>query len=274
MMTTTVEHAPLSADFARLRQVSSYINIAVGAPVGGGWVTVEGLLEPGGDQLAAMLEQIGAHYKTADRRFMAMTAFGNVLWQAAAAGVGGALAFGRVPDLSPANLSLRVGASGWGEQLSLARGRFVALPGRDEGGHPEVELVGTADELREAYLRPIRDELAPRLIDALRASSPLGGRALWSALADRLVGTALWLGKELGRAEGGLAEAEALSGAVPEAPKTGIFWVEWAGARHAFLKRGSCCYSYKLPGCEYCSSCPLQSVAERTRRFQEELAPG
>jgi hypothetical protein len=275
MTTAAINHAPpLAGSLADLGRLSSYIKVEVGQPAEPEWVQAEALLAPDSPQLAALLEQIGAHHRLNDRRFVGMVAFNNIFWQLSAVAVGASIGAGRVPDLRPANLAMRFNGEGWPVAVALAAGRFAALPADPDASHPDAAVVADGGDLRAAYLSALRDNFVPRLIEALGPHTPLGARTLWTAHADQLIGMALWLGKELGSLEVALREVEAIAAAIPQASKSGVFWVEWGGKREPFVKRGSCCYNFKLPGAHYCASCPLQSIGERTRRLQESMATG
>ncbi len=67
-------------------------------------------------------------------------------------------------------------------------------------------------------------------------------------------------------------EVEAFLSLLPYKTKSGVLEVPYEGRCELFLKRASCCLSYKLPEHGYCTSCPLQSEAERIERFRAYLA--
>ncbi len=109
-------------------------------------------------------------------------------------------------------------------------------------------------------------------IEMMKARYKYGLRAMQETLADRLAGTLIWLLKEQGEAARIHSEVTAFLNLLPFKTKSGVLEVPFGGRCEPFLKRASCCLSYRLPQYGYCASCPLQSEEERIGRFQAYLA--
>lgn len=106
----------------------------------------------------------------------------------------------------------------------------------------------------------------------MKAHYKHGLRAMQETLADRIAGSLIWLLKDLGRKAEIHTEVEAFLSLLPFTSKSGVLEVAHEGQVEPFLKRASCCMSYRLPQYGYCTSCPRQPEEERIARFQAYLA--
>jgi hypothetical protein len=268
-----VTHAhSLASTFETLGALSSYLKVRVEQPEGEGWLPATNLSDSATSYHATLRARIGARYSTTDRHFIAMTLFSNAMWQVVVAGFASYLVARRVPDLRRANIALHWDEHGWAETLALASGRFAALPDDPAIGHPDLDVLPDRDTLRGRLIEHLVGDFLPPLVDHLSAISPLGQRVLWSVVADRCAGTIIWLCEELGLQSICRAEVDALLQAVPHGNKTGILTIDHNGQQHMFLRRGTCCLSYKTPAHDYCSTCPLLPEDERVRRLRDYMA--
>lgn len=268
---TRSEARPLAQTLERVGELNEYLNVRLGAPSGEGWVPASELAYEDSPHLDPFLERVGAEHETEDRSVMASFFFGYYNWQVAAPAIISYLTESRVPDVSATNLALHVNEAGRVDDLAVLEEKFAALPDDPASKRPGATVVDDGDALRRYFLdRLIEGHLAP-LVELLRTRTPLGRRALWAAVADRCASTVIWLTRQLGKEDLCPGEVEALVGEPPLEGKTGVMYVEHAGRTEMFLRRGSCCFYYKLAR-EHCATCPLLPLEERERRLREHLA--
>ena len=132
-------------------------------------------------------------------------------------------------------------------------------------------FVPSSETLRRALFEEIARRFAPTMVETLAATSPVGTRALWAAVADRCAGAIIYITGLLGQPAVCRQEVAALVDQPPLQGKTGVLSLSHTGGEAYFLKRGSCCYSFKLSAHDYCATCPLLSIDERRRRLQAYL---
>jgi len=271
LSTTDAVHS-LAGTLERTTKLSTYINLELGAPAGENWFTPAELLSKHTPHLDEMWGRIAAHYETTDKGYLKQTVFGNAIWQPVVSGLACYLADRRVPDLSAGNVVLHLDAEGWVDRVALKAPRFACLPDDPAATDPQAVVVPDLDALRRFYLQGLLTEYLELLMETMKSRYKYGLRAMQETLADRVVGTLIWLLKELGEAGRVYDEVAAFSALLPFKTKSGVLEIPYGGRCELFLKRASCCLSYKLPQYSYCTSCPLQSEEERVRRFQAYLA--
>lgn len=197
------------------------------------------------DALAPWVRLYSGRMGTDQARVAASTfqlGFASRLWSVA---LGSALLTGRVPDLAPGRLHVRLGEDG-GVEL------WLPAPGL---GPPGVRLVDTVrTEVAVAHLGPLHE--------TLRARYALSPRVLHGNAASALVGSLRVLaGRRPGTEEPGTALVAGLLAGAPLAD-SGEFIVE-EGLGFAFL-RNSCCLYYRVPGGGLCGDCVLRRPRHRT----------
>jgi hypothetical protein len=271
-MTAIALSHPLASTVEGITAINEYLNVQLAPPVGDGWVTVEELIADRSPLREELLARIRRRYHTDDRHFVAMTFFGATIWQVVVASIASYLTARRVPQLNPANVMLRWDADGWADTVAIVNARFAALPDDPAADHVDVTIVADRDALRARLVEYIVSDYVPALIDVTSATSPLGKHALWSVVADRCVGTIVWLAPQLNLTATCGTEVRALLQAWPRKTRTNILAVEHAGRQELFLERSSCCLSYKVPEHGYCSTCPLVSREERVHRLRKYMA--
>jgi hypothetical protein len=108
-------------------------------------------------------------------------------------------------------------------------------------------------------------------VGCLAAVAGVRERPLWAVAADSLAARLLALGQAVGDVEGATGLAAPLAAAVG-GPLPAPRYVDVAGVR--FVRRGSCCLVYRLPGEALCTSCPHRPPAERQVLLEDAAARG
>lgn len=270
-MTQTLTPSPLQDTLSRAAALSEYFKVEVGTPTGEGWTTPAAFLE---DErvLGTLWSRTSARAKTTDRAYLKQSVFGSYIWMLTVSGIGTYLLARRVPDLSAENTVLHMKPDGDIDQIALVTPRFACLPNDPAANDPHAVVVADMDALRRFYLRVLVDEHLVAFMGTMKSRYKYGLRAMQETLADRVVGTLIWLLKERGEKERIGGEVEAFSSLLPFKSKSGVLEVPFEGRCEPFLKRASCRLSYRLPEHGYCTSCPLQPEEERIARFQAYLA--
>lgn len=198
--------------------------------------------------LTALIDAITATAGKGEAAYVAVTAWGMLMWQPAILTLLAVHRFGLVPDL--AGMSQRVcGASLYGYRMG---------PDPAAIGAPLPELIAAGG--RE--LRALADSLLAELQRHVRLKPVLARRLL----ADRVVST-------LARPEFAAAEVAALVeqwlAALDLAGYSGVMPVPLSGGRTVMaLDRRACCLTYRVGGNDMCITCPRQSDALRLERLQ------
>lgn len=270
-MTQAVGPFPLQETLRHAASLSDYLKVSIGTPTGEGWFTPAACLE-GEGMLETLWTRTAKETKTHDRGYLKQSVFGSYIWLLTVSGIGVYLLERRVPDLSAQNTVLHIDKAGWVDALALVIPRFACLPDDPAADDPHAVVVADVDALRRFYLHTLLTAHLEAFMSGMKSRYKYGLRAMQETLADRIVGTLIWLLKELGEKERIGGEVAAFSSLLPFKSKSGVLEVPFEGRCEPFLKRASCCLSYRLPEHGYCTSCPLQSEDERTARFQAYLA--
>lgn len=270
-MTQTLHTNPLQDTLTCAASLSDYLKVSVGSPTGTDWFAATTFLD---DEkvLDLLWSRASEAAKTTDRAYLKQSVFGSYIWMLGVCGIATYLLARRVPDLSARNTVLHVDGAGWIDALALRKPRFACLPDDPAADSPHVVVLPDLDSLRQYYLRVFLGENTAPLMEAMKARFKYGLGAMRETVADRIVGTLIWLLKDHGEGARVHEEVDAFLALLPFKSKSGILEVPFEGRCEPFLKRASCCLSYKLPEHSYCTSCPLQPEEERIARFQAYLA--
>lgn len=172
----------------------------------------------------------------------------------------------RVPALQPNRLAFRFDP-GWVEAVALRPGRFWCLPGDPGAEHPDAVVVPNDAALGAV----LRREVVSHAAHFLRIFGPtvrFGRRTLWAAVTDGLDTGLLLAGRACGSAQAGAADARLVLADRAEpltAASTICRVTDDRGRVHWTRRRGSCCFSYALPGMGPCATCPRTDDEERAR---------
>lgn len=270
-MTQTLIPSPLQDTLERAASLSEYFKVSLGTPSGEDWFAAQAFLDDE-QVLETLWNRASEGAKTTDRAYLKQSVFGSYLWMLGVCGIGTYLLARRVPDLSAQNTVLHVDQEGWIDALALKEPRFACLPDDPAADSPHAAVVPDLDSLRRFYLRVFLDENVAPFMNTVKARFKYGLGAMRETVADRIAGTLLWLLKEREGEARVREEVAAFMALLPFKTKPKILEVPFEGRCELFLKRASCCMSYRLPQYGFCTSCPLQPEDERIRRFQAYLA--
>jgi ferric iron reductase protein FhuF len=189
----------------------------------------------------------------------------------------------RVPDVSAANLLVRLGPDGQPVGFGLAAARFAALAGDPAAG--SADFVAATDGALLAWLseRAI-DANAADLIETVRNRLHTSGTALWGNVAAAFVHPLLWHVQVAATdADRAVRDAEAIldgrgEGGGELARHVRLLRVVHAEREWTVPARRTCCLSWSVPGGSRCNDCPLlrePEAAEFLRaRLSEAVARG
>lgn len=275
--TTPVLDRSLATTLERVSALDPYLAGGIGRDPAldpGGWVTPGELCDVGDGTLDSLLADVGRQWGTAERRVQASFLIGGYAWYAVAPVLAAYLLERRVPSLAQDNVAVWLDPADGPGRLALGSDRFTAVATDPAAGTRSVTVVPDEDTLRDALHDEIVGHMTP-LIAAFRARTPLGMRAQWLEVADR-VGSALHhAGERSGTEAAAIREADALvhrPGSPLNSPRSRFAMYEHLGERRVVKLRGACCLSYRIDGHAYCMSCPLVDEAERAERVRAWIA--
>lgn len=255
----------LAASLGRSSGLLERCDLEAGAPAGPRWLACDELAE--GPELDRWLSAIAARW-SAPPQTAASYLLGFYTTGVASAAVACWLLERRVPDLDPANVSLRRARGNWVDGCALHGPRMAVLPADPAAGLPDVEVADGVDALRGRLAGELLAHLTP-LVETVGARAKLGSRVRWGLVADALSLVFLEVGGRLGDQAAAAAEADA----VLDQACTFRARPAWVPVgRHVFLRRAACCLAFTVSGGRYCTSCPAVDDDTRLRRLRDHVA--
>ncbi|WP_217913594.1 (2Fe-2S)-binding protein [Miltoncostaea marina] len=223
-----------------------------------GWLRREDLL--GAATLDLLTAAVASQAGCDDPRLTGTLLLEGYAWQLAAPALGLLLAAGRLPDIDPATLYVRLADDGRVEALAYASGRFATLEDDPEAGHPDATTFADDHALLAWFRRALVRHLEP-VVEAVAPRARRGRRALWRSVEDCCSGAMTWIGDELGDGDGARARAGLLLGVEEPLGDPPCFEVigEDPGAP-VVRRRIGCCQSFRAPGGALCPTCPRARV--------------
>ena len=246
--------ATLDATFARLRELTPYVDGRVAAGAAAPALDVE-----------VLLAGVGAARATADQRVRAMLGLHGSVFYRVMPSLGAYLAERRVPCLDPAHTTVDWDGGDVPGRLTTC-GAFTALAG-DPAAHLAARIADDDDALAASLHASLVEAVAP-LVAALARHGPLRERVLWLSASDTIAGGILWLGELLGREDVAAHDAERLlraPGSPLASPRSAIRTYTCGDASRTVHVRASCCLSWRLDGGTWCSTCPVLDEPARER---------
>lgn len=152
----------------------------------------------------------------------------------------------RVPDLDPGTVALHLAPGGWPDGVALLSPGFTCLPADPAAGSPDARVVPDEDTLAAQ----LRDRFVAHAAAFLATYDPgvrIGSRQRWGNVTDAL-------DRALCDAAGPRG-AHAVLGAV-HPPLTSASTVRVLPDGGVLRRRQSCCFWYRLPSGQECTTCP------------------
>lgn len=259
---------PLEATLAHINSLNPYFHFFAGPQQGEEWLPAADLFREG-SPASALLDQMIA--SRPDRYYAAASILSFYITQPMCAAIGGYLSSQVIPDLTLENVALCIRPAEHYVAVAFQRGAFATVAGAQAAAHPHAAALPSPDALRQHYVAQLTESYIPPMVALLRARTSIGERALWANAADRLAGLFLWMAQMMGREACSEHEIPALVGQPPLRGKTGVAREQHGEYSELFVRRGSCCYSYRLPGQEYCLNCPVQPKETQRQRMAEYM---
>lgn len=226
------------------------------------WLSVADLVTES-QPMEFLFRQLLSHYKTDRLRPPAMFWFGHYAYTIELITFAFFVVEGRVPDLSPDQVWLRIGENTDIQNLAWRGRRFAALPDDPDASHPDCMVLPTRQALREYMREQLTSHLTP-LVDTISTYSSLGKPGLWEIAADYTAFAFVALGELLGDEAIGMKESQAFSAQRSRlSVRRSFILIEHLGTTHYLLDRVSCCLYYQVGDGKYCHSCPHRPVEER-----------
>lgn len=226
------------------------------------WLSVADLVTES-QPMEFLFRQLLSHYKTDRLRPPAMFWFGHYAYTIELITFAFFVVEGRVPDLSPDQVWLRIGENTDIQNLAWRGHRFAALPDDPDASHPDCMVLPTRQALREYMREQLTSHLTP-LVDTISTYSSLGKPGLWEIAADYTAFAFVALGELLGDEAIGMKESQAFSAQRSRlSVRRSFIPIEHLGTTHYLLDRVSCCLYYQVGDGKYCHSCPHRPVEER-----------
>jgi hypothetical protein len=158
--------------------------------------------------------------------------------------------------------------SGAGTGLSPSQLRFMVLG----SGYLERVIPGTDLDPGPRALGQHLDDVLTQIIVPLARIGEATERSLWAIASDSLATRVL---AETSASSEGSGRAPQVASAIAEAaprlrpaPRFQDVQARPDGPAHRYVRRGSCCLLFRVPG-GLCISCPKQSPADRLERLRQ-----
>jgi ferric iron reductase protein FhuF len=244
------------------------------APNDDGWVPANDLV--GGDLvLEHVIERMGANRgDPATRRAIGsqfVLLYLRFVWPVVAA-------FAlerRVPDVSAANLLLRLDDHGWPSAFALADPRFAVVEGDPAAEEAAFVARDEAELLGWLHGRAIEANAGP-LIDTIQKRLLTSGTALWGNVAAAFVHPLLWDIQLVAPESSSIVrDAEAILSrrATPTlGEQVRLLRVIEGDAEWTVHARRTCCLRWCLPGENRCDDCPLVREPQAGEFLRARLA--
>lgn len=262
------------------------LDVSVGS-IEADWWTADRLMRPGSPELDAMLKVEAERCPGLDVKGQCAFVIGDSAYYLSVVLAGLYLAERQVPDLTPAQLALRVRTVAWhldGESGTYPQLCFRFLTPRFwTDRHGRLPLGGQSvlgdDELRAALRQQLEHFYLPLLVQT-HGISRLSKGAGWRLVADALAAAFLQVGRELGCEAHAKREAIAIircRDSLLYNRQTGFFDVQVADPNNpehvlvsrSFRARGGCCRFYTCDDGRYCTTCVLEKTEVRDDRIRD-----
>ncbi len=215
-----------------------------------GWIGAEDLLSPERSPFAPLLAHFANVGATPNRRAAAASFLLRFGWASGFA-IASYLACERVPLVRDYALLF--------SPSKLLRAFWIR----------DVDFCSTPERtrLRERLLESLLSFSSP-VVRAQHGWSRFSAHALWSMVISSWGAQFTTIGRQLGDAAWGIAEARAIFALDPNVARAApeLYEVRVDDAACTCQRRAACCLHFKRPGRQFCASCPVIPAAERLDR--------
>lgn len=277
-MAVTIEHSldraalidtntPMAATLGRVASHIDHLRVSYG-DIPANWLRCSDIVaDP--NVVRVLLDQVCALYEMDDRQVAASVLVLGNFWYPLTGAVACYLAEQHVPVVAAdaVAIDLRAGAV-------FTSPYFYALLDEPDAAHPHALIVNDRAQLRARLVRQFDQHHATPLFKTRRAVAPYGLNGMRANYVDRLASAILWLCEQLGEPEVGKDEVTAFVATACEKRRTGVIEIQSKGRSGVYLRRGGCCFNYRLPGSEKCDTCSLRPMNERIALLTQYLLRG
>lgn len=235
-----------------------------------GWFQGEDLSEPGSALEFALLDR-RATYFGADPTFAGLSLVLDAVATAAAPLVA-VVTERRALDLSPPHLALRLGER---PGVAIRDPHLTVVSGDPASDEADVRTVPDAGALFDHVVETFFHRFVARLVDAVASFTHGSRRTLWSMATSSTAATLSLAASVIADPRAVSEEIETLferAGGVAAATAPSFEEVSCWRHRELTHVRRTCCLFHKLPGADYCSTCPFRSTEARTAVARRAIA--
>ena len=271
--------SPLHASARRIAAIDEYIAFDIDTTTGDGWGAWGEVID--GGHLDAFFDQVAAGHdgRALPKDTTAAFLGGGFVAALVSAPVALLVLEQRVPQFTPADLSIHRHSAGYFDRVAFGDGRFAALPSDPDADHAAAVIVASVDELSHQLAAAVVQCLEPVLAE-IRRRAPFGLRGLWGFVGDEAASVELTVAPDR---EPTISKrfVDAVAALTPHLrTRPTLCTIDGPNGPHRFSIRSSCCLWYKTPGAEdriangefaYCSTCPLPDDADRRQQLRANL---
>jgi FhuF-like iron-sulfur protein len=265
--------APLEQTYARVRDGNPYLQVLIGPQPDRETISLEAFLAADAPERDAHFAAMAEQYKTDDAEVLVRSYLGSFVWLLASMSVGPYFVARRVPVLELETLHVAISAAGSPEAIILPDTRFWCLPEDAAADHADALPVADHQDLG-SLLRDKLVQFCGSLISALRPRARIGARALWICAAESCAGIlidALPRDSTVAAAEVALRTFIGQPG-IPLRARPEVIMLRSGEKQRLALLGSDCCVNFRIPGEDYCSTCPHRPREERIDVLQTWLA--
>lgn len=265
--------SPLEQTYARVREGNPYLQVLIGPQPDRETIALATFLAADALARGTHFAAMAAQYKTDDAEVLVRSYLGSFVWLLASITVGPYFVDRRIPVLELETLQVAISASGAPEAIILPDQRFWCLPDDPAADHADAVPI-TDHETLSALLRDNLVQFCGSLIAILRPRARIGTRALWIAAAESCAGIlidALPRDTTIAAAEAAL-QAFVSQPDIPLRARPEVIMLRSGKQQRLALLGSDCCVNFRIPGEEYCSTCPHRPREERIDVLQTWLA--
>lgn len=267
-MADGMEQSPLAQTFLALVHEGEGPQLSSQPPDGYGSLADLARSEAKLDWLMARLPEV---WDSEDPRFGAAWLFEKTVEHTVWVFVGSFAVHHRVPLVGPEAVWVAFDEDGTCSAPVMADTRFACLADDPHADHPQAEVLGSLEALRDRLLQQLHDIYLP-LARVLAKPARRGLRTQLRVVADLAVVGGWWYASETWGQETGFRYGEMLGhGGPPLWGRDGFRTFPYRGHTFRHRVRNTCCLFYTRSERRFCFTCPLRSKADRQERWAQHF---